>query len=384
MSIEPFHIQISDEVLIDLRERLARTRWPDDFANDDWRYGTNTAYLKTLCRYWEKEFDWAAVQHEINQYSHFKTEVEGNPIHFIHERGKGPNPKPLILSHGWPWTFWDFKKVIRPLTDPVAFGGKAEDAFDVVIPSLPGYGFSTPLRQPGINFWRTADMWVDLMEQLGYPRFYAHGNDWGAILTSQLGHKHADRVLGIHLTLPTPLTVLTGKWPADSEFDEDPDKLAKNQHFFGAESGYSAIQGTKPQTLTHGINDSPAGLCSWLLEKRRTWSHCNGDVESRFSKDELCAVMTLYWATQSFGTSARYYYECAHNPWKPSHDREPTVEAPTALCMFDNEVFAMPRRWCERNYNLKQWTEHASGGHFAPMEEPEVLVADIQKFFRTL
>lgn len=385
MPVEPFKIDIPEATLSDLRERLARTRWPEDFGNEQWQYGASTAYLKRLCGYWEKQFDWRAAEREINTFSHFRTTVEGIPIHFIHERGKGPRPKPLILSHGWPWTFWDLNKVIRRLSDPASFGGDPDDAFDVIVPSLPGFGFSVPLRTPGINFWRTADLWVELMAQLGYPRFYAEGGDWGSLVTAQLGHKYADRVPGIYLHLMVPLTLFNsaGAGPADYAPDEQ-ELLAKNLRFFSQESGYSAIQCTKPQTLAHALNDSPAGLAAWLVEKRRTWSHCNGDVETRFSKDELCTMLTLYWATQSYGTSARYYYECTHNPWKPSHDRSPVVESPTGLGLFDHEIANMPRRWRERYYNLKHTTRFEKGGHFAPMEEPEALVADIRAFFRTL
>ncbi|MGQ0697124.1 MAG: epoxide hydrolase family protein [Panacagrimonas sp.] len=385
MPIEPFKIDIPESTLTDLRERLARTRWPEDFGNNQWQYGANTAYIRELCEYWEKKFDWRAAEREMNSFSHFRTTVEGIPIHFIHERGKGPNPKPLILSHGWPWTFWDLKKVIRPLTDPAAFGGDPKDSFDVIVPSLPGYGFSTPLRTTGINFWRTADLWVQLMEQLGHKKFYAEGGDWGSLVTAQLGHKYADRVLGVYLHLMVPLSLFVEADGDASDYDADEQVLlARNLNFFANESGYSAIQMTKPQTLANALHDSPAGLCSWLVEKRRTWSHCNGDVESRFSKDELCTVLTLYWATQSYGTSARYYYECTHNPWKPSHDRKPVVESPTGIGVFDHEVANMPRRWRERYYNLTHSTHFEKGGHFAPMEEPEALVADIRKFFRSL
>ncbi|MGQ0529704.1 MAG: epoxide hydrolase family protein [Panacagrimonas sp.] len=385
MSITAFKIEIPDSALSDLRERLARTRWPQDFANDHWQYGTRTAYLKELCHYWETQFDWRAAEREMNAFAHFRTTVEGIPIHFIHERGKGPNPKPLILSHGWPWTFWDLKKVIRRLSDPAAFGGNAEDAFDVIVPSLPGYGFSTPLTTPGINFWRTADLWVELMAQLGYPKFYAEGGDWGALVTAQLGHKYADRVLGVYMHLMVPLDVFNGGGADASEYAADEQALlARNLNFFAQESGYSAIQMTKPQTIAHALHDSPAGLCSWILEKRRSWSHCNGDVESVFSKDELCTVMTLYWATQSYGTSARYYYECTHNPWRPSHDRVPVVESPTGIAVLDHEVANMPRQWRERYYNLKHTSHFTKGGHFAPMEVPESLVDDIRTFFRKL
>lgn len=384
--VEPFTIAVSDETLRDLRERLERVRWPEDFANDQWQYGTNLAYLKELVGHWKDRYDWRRHEREMNSFSHFRTTIEDVPIHFIHERGKGPKPMPLILSHGWPWTFWDLHKVIRPLADPASFGGDPADAFDVVVPSLPGYGFSTPLRKTGFNFWRTADLWVRLMQDvLGYSRFSAEGGDWGALVTSQLGHKYADRLHGIYVHLVAPLDIFLGALPAASEYGPDEQGwFEKNAHFFSAESGYSALQATKPQTIAHALNDSPAGLCSWILEKRRTWSDCAGDVERRFTKDELLTTVMIYWVTQSYGTSARYYYECVHNPWRPSHPREPVVEAPTGVGLFEKEVVLLPRTWTERYYNLKRWTRMPSGGHFAPMEEPDLLVDDIRAFFRPL
>ena len=208
---EPFKVAIPAPVLADLRGRLKKTRWAEDFANDHWAYGTNGAELRTLVDYWLKDFNWRRQEREINRFAHYRTSIEGIPIHFIHEPGKGPRPIPLILSHGWPWTFWDLHKVIKPLSDPAAFGGSPEDAFDVVVPSLPGYGFSTPLTTPGINYWRTADLWVQLMQDvLGYHRFAAQGGDWGALITAQLGHKYADRMIGIHVTMVGGLSLTGG------------------------------------------------------------------------------------------------------------------------------------------------------------------------------
>jgi pimeloyl-ACP methyl ester carboxylesterase len=386
MRKEPFTISVPEATLTDLRERLKKTRWPQDFANANWEYGTNSAYLKEIVDYWINQYDWRKHEREMNTFSHYKTTIEGMPIHFIHEPGKGPKPIPIILSHGWPWTFWDLNKVIRPLADPAAFGGDPDDAFDVVVPSLPGYGFSTPLTTPGINFWRTADLWVTLMKDvLGYQKFAAEGGDWGAIITEQLGHKYAEHLIGAYIHLMIPLDVFVGGLPAESEYGPDEKGwYQRNQNFFAAESGYSALQMTKPQTIAHALNDSPAGLCSWILEKRRTWSDCDGNVEKRFTKDELLTTMTLYWITESYGTSARYYYECTHNPWKASHNRTPVVEAPTGVGVFQKEVVLMPRKWADRYYNLKRWTLMPSGGHFAPMEEPQRLVDDIRAFFRAL
>ena len=385
MKAERFEIAIPDETLADLKDRLARTRFPDDFANDGWAYGTRTDYLRELVDYWRTKFDWRAQEKAMNAFANHRTTIEDVPIHFVLEKGKGPDPKPLILSHGWPWTWWDLHKVIRPLADPGAFGGDPKDAFDVVVPSLPGYGFSTPLRKTGFNFWRTADLWTKLMQDvLGYETFFAEGGDWGAGVTLQLGHKYADRVRGVYVHLLIPLDVFNGPLPDASEYGPGEEGwFEKNVHFFTAESGYSAMQTTKPQTLANALNDSPAGLLSWIVEKRRTWSDCGGDVEKRFSKDDLCTTATIYWATQSYGTSARYYYECTHNPWRPSHGRSPVVEAPTGVGLFQ-DVVLLPRKWAEGYMNLKHWTAMPRGGHFAPMEEPELLVEDVRKFFRTL
>ena len=386
MKYEPFTVEVSDAALADLGERLQRTRLAPEFANDDWAYGTNGAYLRELLDYWAADYDWREQEAAINGFANYKTTIEGIPIHFIYERGKGPNPVPLILSHGWPWTFWDWHKLIGPLTDPAAYGGDPADAFDVVIPSLPGFGFSTPLVTPGINFWRTADLWVTLMRDvLGYDRFAAGGGDWGAILTAQLGHKYAQHLLGVYLHLMAPLDIFNGTLPEEKDYGSGEESwYQRNEDFFAAESGYSAIQSTKPQTLAFALNDSPAGLCAWILEKRRTWSDCSGDVERRFSKDDLLTTMSIYWFTQSYGTSARYYYECVHNPWRPAHDRTPVVEAPTGIGVFLEEVILFPKRWAQRYYNLKHWQVMPSGGHFAPMEEPQRLLEDMRSFYRSL
>jgi pimeloyl-ACP methyl ester carboxylesterase len=340
-----------------------------------------------LIEYWRDTYDWRKVEREINSFANYKTVIDGIPVHFIHEPGKGPNPIPLIMSHGWPWTFWDFHKVIRPLTDPASYGGDPRDAFDVVVPSLPGYGFSTPLTKPGINYWRTADLWVTLMRDvLGYDKFAAQGGDWGAIITAQLGHKYAQHLIGIHVHLLVNLDFFNGGGgPTPEDFGPGEETwLEHGRKFMREGSGYSAMQTTRPQTVAFALNDSPAGLCSWILEKRRAWSDCGGNVERRFTKDDLCTTMTIYWATQTYGTSACYYYEAAHNLWQPSHNRMPTIEAPTGAAVFLKEVFLMPRKWAERYYNLKRWTVMPSGGHFAPMEEPERLIEDIRAFFRPL
>jgi pimeloyl-ACP methyl ester carboxylesterase len=384
--MQPFKIAVPDAVLQDLRQRLAHTRWTDDFDNDDWRYGANAAYMQSLARYWLDAYDWRARERLMNGFAHFRTDIDDMPVHFIHERGRGPDPMPIILSHGWPWSFWDFRKIIGPLSDPAAHGGDPLDAFHVIVPSLPGYAFSTPLRKPGINFWRTADLWLLLMERLGYARFAAQGGDWGSFISAQLGHKYAQKIVGVHIHTPAALTFLDGKsWLQKGDYaPEEAPRVQLLRDFAAEETGYMALQRTKPQTPAIALNDSPAGLMAWIVEKRRRWSDCGGDVERRFTKDELLDTVMLYWVTGSFNTSARFYYEGAHHPWRPSHDRTPVVEAPVAIPIFPAELTYPSRKWAERYYNLKRWTSMPAGGHFAAAEEPAALVADIRAFFRDL
>jgi pimeloyl-ACP methyl ester carboxylesterase len=273
--------------------------------------------------------------------------------------------------------------VIGPLTDPAAHGGDPDDAFDVVVPSLPGFGFSTPLRTPGINWWKTADLWAELMQQLGYARFASAGGDVGSFIAAQLGHKYAERMIGVHLHTPAPLGFMVGVgWDEADYAPEEARFVARMHQVRRSESAHFLVQTTNPQTLAYGLNDSPTGLLAWLVDKRRNWSDCAGEVERRFSKDELLDTVMLYWATQSYHTSARYYYEGAHAPWQPSHDRQPVVEAPTALAVFPAELTFAPRKGAERYYNLQRWTEMPTGGHFAPAEEPTLFVDDIRAFFR--
>ena len=385
MQLESFRVDIKQHVLDDLQHRLERTRWADDFANEQWDYGTNGAYLHELVDYWRTRYDWRQHEARINHWPHFRTSIDGVPIHFMHIRGKGPSPMPLMLNHGWPWTFWDFQKLLAPLSDPGGHGGDPADAFDLIVPSLPGHGFSTPLTTPGVNFARTADLWVRLMNGLGYPRFASHGGDWGSFITAQLGHKYADRLIGAHLSMMAPLDFATGGGiPREDYSPEEQPWAERTRQFFRNGSGYFALQTTRPQTLSYALHDSPAGLCAWILEKRRAWSDCDGDVERRFSKDDLLTTVMLYWLTNSFITSGRYYYEAVHQPWQPSHDRTPVVQTPTGIAVFLKEIMLRPRRWAERYYNVRQWNVYPSGGHFAPMEEPQVLTDDIRAFFRPL
>jgi pimeloyl-ACP methyl ester carboxylesterase len=385
MQKESFRVAVPESTLQDLRDRLSHVRWPIDFANDDWAYGTNRNYLERLVKYWRNEYDWRKHEQEINTFSHYKVTIDDIPVHFIHEPGKGPKPIPLILSHGWPWTFWDLHKVIRPLADPAAFGGDANDSFDVVVPSLPGFCFSTPLMKPGINWLRTADLWVLLMrEVLGYKQFAAEGGDWGALVTEQLGHKYPQHMIGIYLALSIPMDFFSGGGLRDSDYGPDEQAaLARTREAAPHIVSHVAVQTRDPQTLAYGMHDSPTALCAWILERRRNWSDCGGDVERRFSKDELLTHIMLYWVTDSFVTSVRYYYEARNQSWTPAHTRTPVVEAPTALGVFPRELLIPPRKWAERYFNLKRWTPMTAGGHFAPSEEPNQLVTDIRAFYRS-
>ncbi len=391
MPVEAFRVEVAEAALDDLRHRLKSTRWPDDFANDDWLYGTNATYLRELVDYWIDGYDWRRREREINEFDHYRVDIEGSPIHFIREPGQGPKPIPLILTHGWPWTFWDLNKIIRPLADPASFGADRDDAFEVIVPSLPGFGFSTPLLQPGINFWRTADMWHSLMTQtLGFERFGAQGGDWGALVTAQLGHKYAASLIGIHLTNLVPLTLFNHQRPWDitagamvsNELPqvEQQMQLAQQRRI----ASHVAVQVLDPQTLAYGLHDSPVGLLAWLVERRFTWGDCNGDVESRFSKDHLLTTAMLYWVTNSFVTSARYYAEAAHNPWRPSHDRSPVVEVPAGATYLGNDVGRGAIPEVREDFDLRYERSHPSGGHFAPAEEPEVVINDIRETFRPL
>ena len=382
MAVTPFKIEVSDAVLKDLKDRLGNTRWPDEIPGSGWDYGSNLDYIKELVEYWRTKFDWRAQEKLINSFSHFKTDVDGLGIHFIHEKGKGPNPMPLVITHGWPGTFFEMHKVIPMLSDPASHGGDPADAFDVVAPSMPGYGFSDAGSKPGLDIFAIGDMWAKLMsENLGYSRFAAQGGDWGARVTAKLGQSHGDKVVGIHTTSTTSPTPYLG--PGSKELSEaEKGMLQQRDQWLADEGGYSHIQSTKPQTLSYGLNDSPAGLAAWIVEKYRRWSDCNGDVESRFTKDELLTTVTIYWVTQSINSSTRLYYEAFSKAWNLAKDEK--ISVPVGVAAFPSENTVPLREWSERGYNVQHWTDMPAGGHFAALEEPVRLVEDIRKFFRGL
>jgi len=379
-SIRPFKIEVADDILEDLHERLSRTRFPDEVNDNNWSYGTSLAYLKDLCEYWIRKFDWRAQEAKLNRFSQFTTGIDGLNIHFIHVLSQEPNALPLIITHGWPGSIVEFTKIIDPLTDPVAHGGEAQNAFCVVCPSMPGYGFSEAAKKPGMNVERIAWIEAELMARLGYTRYGAQGGDWGAIVSTLLGVVDPDHCIGIHLNM-----VAVGPPKGEENLLEGltPQELANLQQsrkFQAEEMGYFRIQSTKPQTVGYALNDSPAGLAAWIVEKFRNWSDCGGDIESRFTKDELLTNITLYWVTGTITSSARLYCEASRTGLRGLGTRVSTV--PTGAAIFPKEVVKSPRRWAEKYYNLQHWTEMPSGGHFAALEEPDLLIADIRSFFR--
>jgi pimeloyl-ACP methyl ester carboxylesterase len=374
MSIQSFKIAIPQATLDDLRERLARTRWPDEVERAGWDYGTNSGYLKELVDYWQHEFDWRKQEAKLNKFAQFKAEVDGVGIHFIHERGKGPNPTPLILTHGWPDSFYRMHKIIPLLTDPASYGGDPADSFDVIVPSLPGYGFSDRPRERGMTRVRTAELWARLMtDVLGYQRFAAAGGDIGSGVTRLLALAHPELLVGIHLT--------DAGYPLSSDQSDlseaEKQYLSAVQQWVRREGAYAMIQSTKPQTLAYGLNDSPAGLAAWIVEKFRAWSDCDGDVERRFSKDELLTNIMIYWVTETINSSVRTYYEISPPPLQPGQH----IEVPAGVAIFPKELTLPPREWAERSLRVERWTEMPRGGHFAALEEPELLAEDMRAFF---
>jgi len=376
---EPFRIAVPDHVLADLKARLERTRFPDEVPDTGWEYGTNLAYLRELVEYWRTRYDWRKHEAHLNSFRHFRAEIGGLQIHFIHEEGRGPNPKPLLLIHGWPGSIYEFMDIIPMLTDPGAHGSDPADSFTVIAPSLPGYGFSDHARARAMNIQAIADIFFKLMtETLGFKRFAVQGGDWGSAIAARIGEVYPSYLFGVHLNM-IPIGPAEGR-NAPELTPEEKVFLGEMEKFRSSETGYQWIQGTKPQTLAYGLNDSPAGLAAWIVEKFRTWSDCHGDVESRFTRDQLITNVMIYWITESINSSTRLYYEARHHPWRLKPGTR--IEAPTAIAMFPGELARPPRHWAERVLNVKRWTEMPRGGHFAAMEEPKLLADDIRAFFR--
>ncbi|HEX9025385.1 MAG TPA: epoxide hydrolase [Clostridium sp.] len=380
MSIERFHIKVSNEVLEDLKYRLDHVRWPDQLEGSAWERGTEINYLKSLISYWREEFDWRKQESELNSFDQFRCNIDGIDIHFIHERGKGPNPIPIILTHGWPDSYIRYQKIIPLLTDPASYGGNPEDSFDVIVPSLPGFGFSSIPKHSGVNNSYVSELWAKLMtEKLGYSKFVAHGGDVGSGVTRYIALNHPELLMGIHLT---DIGIIKDLMTSDNKADLSEEELQYKKNASGwisNEGGYMSIQSTKPQTIAYGLSDSPVGLAAWIIEKFREWSDCDGDLSQRFTKDELLTNIMIYWVTNTIGSSASIYYENTHSLPSMGH-----IDVPTGLALFPADILLPPKEWTKRNLNITRLTTMISGGHFTAMEEPELLAEEIRAFFRTL
>ncbi len=376
-----FRLHVPDVAIADLQERLSRTRFPDQAPGEPWAYGTDLAYMRGLVEHWRDQFDWRAQEARLNALPQYKVRLQDIDLHFLHVPGNGPDPHPLLLSHGWPGSVFEFLELIPRLTDPGSFGGDPADAFTIVAPSLPGYGLSFAPGQPRFGIEAIAGCFAELMtDVLGYRRFGAQGGDWGSFVTARLGYAYPDRLSGIHLNM-MPVrrdpTMISEPTPEERRYADE------LQVWLKEETGYQWIQGTRPQTLAFALTDSPAGLAAWILEKFRAWSDCGGDPDAVFSRDHLLANISLYWFTGAIGSSFWPYYARMHGPWPiPAGE---TVSAPTGYCEFPREILRPPRSIAERTFtNIQRWSVMERGGHFAAMEQPDALAREIRAFFRSL
>jgi pimeloyl-ACP methyl ester carboxylesterase len=374
-AIEPFTLAIPQSELDDLKDRLARTRWPEKETVGDWSQGAPLSKVKALCDYWRDHYDWRRCEAALNALGQYKTMIDGLGIHFIHVRSPEPNALPLLMTHGWPGSLIEFMKVIGPLTDPVAHGGKAEDAFHLVLPSLPGYGFSDKPSEPGWGVGRIARAWVTLMERLGYNRFVKQGGDWGAIVAKAMAVQRPPQCIAMHLNLPMVI-------PNDEErSDPTPAEQAildHMQYFVDQDSGYLKQQGTRPQTLGYGLADSPAGQAAWIYEKLQGWSDHDGEVEQLLGMDAILDNIMLYWLPNAGTSSARLYWESIGDAFTPQ-----PLDMPMGISIFPREAYRASRRWGERIFrNLIHWNEVERGGHYAAYEQPDIFVDEVRACFR--
>ncbi|HEX2539811.1 MAG TPA: epoxide hydrolase [Caldimonas sp.] len=378
---QPFRLHVTDGVLRDLRDRLVRVRWPDEPPMPPWSTGSSVGYMQDLVAYWRDTFDWRREEEALNGFRQFKVPLGGIDLHYIHEEGRGPAPMPLLLSHGWPGSVVEFRTILPMLTDPARFGADPADAFTVVAPSLPGYALSFAPGQPRFGVDEIADVFAALMSDvLGYPRFGAQGGDWGAFVTSRLGYRHADRLLGIHLNL---LAVRRDPTMLANPTAEEAVFLQQLEVWLKEETGYQWIQGTRPTTLAFALTDSPVGLAAWIVEKFQRWTDNDGHLESAVGRDDLLTNITLYWATGAIGSSFWPYYARLHGPWPIPPGEQ--VRVPMGYVEFPKEILRPPRSLAERTYaDIRRWTRAAKGGHFAALEQPEVLAREIREFFRPL
>ncbi|MEU8794812.1 epoxide hydrolase [Streptomyces sp. NPDC048643] len=386
--LRPFRLDVPQSELDDLHQRLDRTRWPDELPGVGWAYGVPRDYLQELVRYWRHDYDWRAAEARLNAWPQFTTEIDGARVHFAHIRSPEPDATPLIITHGWPGSIVEFTDIVGPLTDPRAHGGDPADAFHLVLPSIPGFGLSGPTRDTGWEFTRVAAAFATLMERLGYRRYGAQGGDWGGAVSRELGRVHPERLIGVHLNLlpgsSATVEPTAGELAALSpeECERTLVSWRRGRDWNREEAGYAAIQATRPQTLAYALTDSPVGQLAWIAEKFRQWTDSGDRPEDAVDRDLLLTDVMLYWLTGTAGSSARIYYERAHADYwgKPP---EPSA-APTALAVFPEENFVPLRHVAERTDRIVRWTEFDRGGHFAAMEEPDLLVADVRAFFGEL
>ena len=383
-SITPFQISISDEDLEDLQLRLSLTRLPDQLNNISWEYGTDLNYMRELIGYWQDGFDWREQERQLNQFDQFKTVVDDLNMHFIHQRSSNPDAIPLMVVHGWPGSVSEFSKIIGPLTDPLAYGGDISDSFHVIAPSLPGFGFSGIPDETGYSPERIALLLAELMEKIGYERYAIAGGDWGAIINRHLANHYPDRLIGLHSNM-----MLAGP-PSDTEqranvTEEENEARTSRQDYMQNEVAYQQIQGTKPQTLGYGLNDSPAGVAAWIVEKFHGWTDmpqgADGYLDNHFTKDELLTNIAIYWFTNTITSSTRIYLENRNTPAiKPME----FINVPTGAAIYPAEIFITPSSLSEASYDLRHWTVMEEGGHFAALEQPELYLIDLREFFRLL
>ena len=372
---EPFVISVDDDVLTDLQRRLRNTRWPEAEPVNDWSQGIPLAYVQEVCEYWADGYDWRTREAALNRFDQFTTTIDGLDVHYVHVRSPEPDAFPLLITHGWPGSIVEFHKVIEPLTNPAAHGGDPSTAFDVICPSLPGFGFSGKPTETGWGVGKIAETWIALMAELGYDRYGAQGGDWGAGITTAIGGVPDSGCVGIHLNMPS------GRPGPDDVPETDLERRVVEaiSYYFEWDSGYSKQQATRPQTLGYGLTDSPAGQAAWILEKFYAWTDCNGHPENVLSRDEMLDNIMLYWLNANATSSARLYWE-SFGRSRPN----PTI-VPTGVAAFPKEILPASPRWCEPVYpNLTHWTDMDRGGHFAAFEQPELFVEDVRIFFATV
>lgn len=378
--MKPFTVEFPAEEIEDLRRRLAATRWPDQ-VGDPWTYGTPVAYLRELCDYWRSKFDFGAALSRLNAAPQFTEQVAGRSLHFIHQRSTHAHAQPLLITHGWPGSVAEFVHVVGPLAQPERHGGDPKDAFHVICPSIPGYGFSEPAHEPGFHAKACAKVFAELMEVLGYSRYFAQGGDWGSAITTWLGALDAAHVTGIHLNLVFSGPPRTGE-AMEGVTDAEKTRLEARRTRMSNEVGYQQIQTTKPQTLGVGLNDSPAGLASWIVEKFHGWTQHDGNLEDAVSRDDILTNISVYWFSRSITSSTRLYYENRrYTDGPPAPER---VDVPMAAAIFPGELYLPPRAWVARQFNLVRWSELPKGGHFAALEVPKLFVDDVRAAFRPL